>query len=242
MVSKRMTTVFDRLLRNLMLSAIERTLLITSLLVQNSFDFNLVERALFHLVGVMRPLDSALAQRLTTEQKQMMYKQARAPADAVERDYLEARTKLSSILNIRSAEWKAQSKRVNALSVQLTAARANAAQDIYERVNSEGSGMGERTSSSQWESDERRVDLHGLHKSEAESVLVQFVLPILPVCKSIVLITGKGLHSGGCSGEVDKGKGQLRDSVVAFLRDRKIKCSVLKNNDGAIRVYHNIGC
>ncbi len=144
-----MTAVFDRLLNNLMLIPEERTRLITSLLVQNSFDFSLVERALFHFVGVMRHTNSELARRLTTEQKQMMYKQARAPVEAVERDYLEARTKLWAIVDVRSSQWRAQSKRVDALSTRLTAARDNAAQDLFERINSEDSGMGERTNS-QW--------------------------------------------------------------------------------------------
>eukprot|EP01034_Spumella_vulgaris_P033862 gene33862-41771_t len=225
MVSKKLTAVFDRLLSNLMLVPEERTRLITSLLVQNSFDFSLVEKALFHFVGVMRRTNSELAYRLTTEQKQMMYKQARAPVEAVERDYLEARTKLWSIVNIQSSQWRVQSKKVDALSERLTAARANAAQDLFERINSEGSGMGERTNN-KWcgDCDERRVDLHGLHKAEAESAITQFVLPILPVCKSIVLITGKGLHSNGGGGGCRGNEGEqhvLRDSVMAFLKQKK---------------------
>ena len=76
-----------------------------------------------------------------------------------------------------------------------------------------------------------RVDLHGLRIEEAKAMLTEHVLPVLPVFKCIVVVTGKGLHS-------KKGKQfVLRDAVKNFLLTVEgVDVEVERGNDGALLV------
>ncbi len=76
------------------------------------------------------------------------------------------------------------------------------------------------------------IDLHGLHVHEAESILQDYVLPVLPVLKRVYLITGRGKHS-------KDGKSVLKESVMTFLREDvklALRCEEQIGNDGVLFV------
>jgi DNA-nicking Smr family endonuclease len=55
-------------------------------------------------------------------------------------------------------------------------------------------------------------------------------LPVLPVIKKLVLITGRGNHSDG-------GKCVLKETLKDYLCELDVQIYKIKGNDGAIRVF-----
>ena len=100
------------------------------------------------------------------------------------------RQEILLINDTESSEWKNKKKRLQELNKRLNEARKNAANDIFERMNS-GGNMGALIE----EEDVQiqglvHVDLHGLHVKEAKERVNEYVLPILPALKKVILITG----------------------------------------------------
>ena len=73
---------------------------------------------------------------------------------------------------------------------RLSQARLNARNDIFERINSRG-GMGQQHRDTQ----EIRLDWHALSAQNARDQVDEQIVPVLPVLKSLVIITGRGRHS-----------------------------------------------
>jgi hypothetical protein len=111
---------------------------------------------------------------------------------------------------------------LNEIWLKLAKARNDAAKDIFESMNR--FGMGLRPDGFAY------VDLHCLHVFEVRSLLLEFVLPVLPVYKKIVLITGRGLHSAD-------GVSKIQAFLKEFLPERGIAYSKTKNNPGAISSF-----
>ena len=89
--------------------------------------------------------------------------------------------------------------------------RQNAANDIFERVNSQN-GMGVITDEDQTVT----IDLHGLHVDEAKLKLTELIFPVIEVFNKVALITGYGLHS-------KTGDSVLKTSLKSFLQEKKFK-------------------
>ena len=111
---------------------------------------------------------------------------------------------------------------------RLDIARHNAANDIFERVNSSGK-MGvimedENDASGVF------VDLHGLHVNEAKSKLNELILPMLSDLKKITLITGHGSHA-------KSGESTLKKAVSSFLKEKKIRFQDDPSNKGALCIF-----
>lgn len=107
-------------------------------------------------------------------------------------------------------------------------ARQNAANDIFERVNSSGK-MGVIIEDENYESGVF-VDLHGLHVNEAKLKLTELILPMLKDVKKMTLITGHGAHN-------KSGESVLKKAISTFLKERKISCEDHPTNKGALCIF-----
>jgi hypothetical protein len=119
--------------------------------------------------------------------------------------------------------WLAKKQIMSELKKQIMAAKENAFNDIYERMNSCGSmgisfcGQGDR------------VDFHGLSVEAAKRFIQDPILTVLPVLKKIMIITGRGLHS-------QTGQGVLKSAITSYLDELKVKFEDVVGNDGALYV------
>jgi DNA-nicking Smr family endonuclease len=53
------------------------------------------------------------------------------------------------------------------------------------------------------------IDLHALHVEEAKNMLLEYVFPVLPVVRKVVVITGRGTNSNG-------GKGVMKEEIKVY--------------------------
>ena len=164
---------------------------------------------------------------LTHEQKNVIYNQARIPVVKLE-------TKLEELIQEYRGTYDSKGldkicgdlKRVRK---ELATARIKARDKIYSQMNSVGS-MGA-------EQEERggstliQVDYHGLHVNEMRRKFKEHVIPILPVVKKVLVITGRGSHSVGKESKLKKALfkliGQYEDDIY-FQR--------VDGNEGALYV------
>jgi DNA-nicking Smr family endonuclease len=75
-----------------------------------------------------------------------------------------------------------------------------------------------------------KVDLHGLFIEEAKEVLDSYVLPVLPVIRKVVLITGRGVHN---ESNMAKLKLALKDHFFKI----KVRCEELSDNEGILCIF-----
>ena len=66
--------------------------------------------------------------------------------------------------------------------------------------------------------------------NEAKESLNEFVLPILPALKKIVMITGHGAHSQAESSI-------LKREIIQYLASLDIRCEENKKNKGSLMVW-----
>jgi DNA-nicking Smr family endonuclease len=155
------------------------------------------------------------------EKKGELHQLAYAPVKRLQQEYDSLREELNSTTIHSNSNWLAKKKQMTKLKKQLMAAKENAHNDIYERMNSVSSiGIsfsGQITS----------VDLHGLSVEGAKQIVYNTILPVLPVLKKIMIITGRGLHSA------DE-QGVLKPAVKNYLEELEIKCEDVERNEGAI--------
>lgn len=217
---KKIEILFDYLER-LPLNEDESKKLIRNLLLKNEFDLSKCENALFGMVGFVCTSE----QDLSNLQKQEYFDLARAPVRKLAKEYQQIKQELSFILDYESEEWKSKYKQLEETKKQLNIARKNAANDIFERMNST-IRMGSQTE----ENSSVFVDFHGLYVQEAIEKCADFVLPMLPVLKKIVLITGYGLHS-------KNGEANLKEALIKFLKSVNVNCKEHPKNKGAICIF-----
>jgi DNA-nicking Smr family endonuclease len=75
-----------------------------------------------------------------------------------------------------------------------------------------------------------KVDFHGFFIDEAKEVINTYIMPVLPVIRKVVLITGRGVHN---KSQVTKLKLALKDHFAKI----KIRCEELSDNEGALCIY-----
>jgi hypothetical protein len=143
--------------------------------------------------------------------------------DALNQEYVKLREELNSPNNL-GEEWLEKKMRLSELRKQIMAAKENAFNDIYERVNSTGSmGIslaGQNTT----------IDLHGQSVEAAKRFINDPILPVLPVLKKIMVITGRGLNSAN-------GEGVLKPALKTYLTELNVKYEDVEGNQGAIFIF-----
>lgn len=227
-VDQKLIPSFNEFAKKLPFSKEEFEDLIVSLLLGKfSFDISKVEGALFNMIGLV---ERESHEQLNFEQKQEYYATARAPVMKFQEEYSKLRQKLFMINDTDSVEWRTQKKELQDLQKKLTDARKNAASDIFERMNSRANMGAIIEAEDGTESGLVHVDLHGLHVNEAKERVNEFVAPILPALKRMIIITGHGVHN-------QTGSSVLKDNMKQYFSETlKLRCEDTKNK-GALIVY-----
>jgi DNA-nicking Smr family endonuclease len=75
-----------------------------------------------------------------------------------------------------------------------------------------------------------KVDFHGLFIDEAKQVIEAYILPVLPVIRKVVLITGRGVHN-------ESNMAKLKLALKEHFGKLKIRCEELSDNKGALCIY-----
>jgi hypothetical protein len=120
------------------------------------------------------------------------------------------------------------------LSYKITHSAKNGKDEIFTQINNAG-GMGRLNTNN-----EIQLDFHALYVKEVKEKFDQLVLPVLPVVKSMVLITGHGYNR-------DKGYSVNHQALWSYIKKNKknntdkyagIDCEKVQTNPGAIRVIY----
>ncbi|CAF0961640.1 unnamed protein product [Brachionus calyciflorus] len=209
-------------LKKLPLGKEEGDKLIFKLLMDNEFDINKIEGILFSMVGMVQ---ADKGKDLDWEQKQEYFELAREPVRKLANEFLDLKNELNEIYDMESLEWIEKYKNLEEIKEMLNMARMNAANDIYERMNST-SKMGSVINDGAIV----QVDLHGLYVNEAIEKVKEFVMPMLSVLEKILLITGHGLHN-------QSGQAVLKDGLKEYFKSINIKCQDVENNKGAFLIF-----
>ena len=229
-VTKKLIGSFNILFKNLPFDKQEYEDLIVSLLLNKSIEFDVskVENSLFNMIGLVdnRQVD----QKLNHEEKQKFYEIARAPVLKLQEEYSKLRQVLVDINDTDSEEWKMKKLELQGIQKRLHEARKNAASDIFERMNSFGN-MGAILVDDLENASRLHIDLHGLHINEAKEKVNEYVVPILPALKKIIIVTGQGNHS-------ESGECVLKEAIKQYLLSLNIKCLESTKNKGALCVYY----
>jgi hypothetical protein len=132
-----------------------------------------------------------------------------------------------------------------------TVAQQNAANDIFHQNNNSTPSMGRLTAAYQHQHTKSTgmllsIDLHGLYVKEAIAKFYDIVLPILPVHRTMQLITGRGIHSRRSNrhhrhATTQTMKATLRDKLLIHLRqsfrEDKVRSTIDPRNAGALLVH-----
>ena len=230
-VNNRLISSFHVFLRKLPFDSQEFKDLVVSLLLDKTIEFDIskVEYALFNMIGLVDNREQD--QNLNYIEKQKIYELARAPVQKIQEEYMSLRKQLANLNDTDGEEWKAKKKALQDVQARLNEARKNAAADIFERMNSFGD-MGSTVEDIKNNSATRlHVDLHGLHINEAKEKINEFIMPILPSIKRIIVITGHGAHSNGKSSV-------LKDSIKEYFLTLGVICVESTKNKGALCVSY----
>ena len=229
LLEKKIISSFNQLAKNLPYNKREFKELVISLLTQKyEFDISKVENALFNIVGLIDRKDQS--EQLDHEKKQEYYKSARMPVNKLQEEFEKERESLLDIYDNESVEWKSRNNKLNELKKQLNFARENAANDIFERMNSFGKMGVELINDDDESNGTVHIDMHGLHITEAKERFKQFILPILPLMKRVIVITGHGAHS-------KTNQSVLKESLKEYFESMDLRSKELSKNKGAICVY-----
>jgi DNA-nicking Smr family endonuclease len=225
-VKKRLVESLELLAADLPLDSNHRDSFLSSLLWQHDFDIFRVQEILFNMIGMV---ESNI--KLSSTDKQEMYRTARAPVDALRQEYRNAKNKLDSLWNTKTEEYIVLLQEVESLRLKLQQVQDNAARDLFERMNSLGGDKGVENKENDLE-----LDFHGLHVNEAKKIFEELVPPILPVLRKVVLVTGRGAHSGSGTSVL---KQELKKFVTQVLQDKYgliASCQEMRSNAGCLLV------
>ena len=195
-----------------------------------------VESTLFQMIGLLIDQNEETEEEttqvceekttsLTPEQKQKFYVTARAPVLKLQEDLDKIYLELSSICDNECPEYISKLKMLKEIKSKLKEARKNAANDIYERINSHGN-MGIVSGNDETVN----VDLHGLHINEAKEKLNEIIFPFLSTLKKVSLITGHGIHN-------KTGESVLKNAIKLFLNEKNLRCHEDIKNKGVLHLY-----
>jgi DNA-nicking Smr family endonuclease len=171
---------------------------------------------------------------LTHAQKDHIFNEVRARVKRIQDEKATIEKELMYNQNEQSESYITNlQQRWNALDVKLSDARIEAREEIFSRVNSaDVHSAGDRYLS---------IDLHCMYADEAREKLYMLVVPVLPVMKKMLIITGKGSHS-------EESVGVLRGVVIRFVESvrnregkRCMEWEAISDNEGALWVHWRDG-
>jgi len=198
-----------------------------SLFVKHAMDLDEVSEALDNLLYLNNCGSLWQCKDLTQNEKEEVYSDARRPVEKLEKEFKKTQQQLVDMIRTDTVEYTALQKRQEDVRERLQHAKENASAEIYSQMNKAGS-MGKVINSE----GEIQLDFHGLGVKEAKDKIDQMVLPVLPVVNSLIIITGRGLHS---SNKTSVLKIALRKYLTQKYHET-LEHEVLKENKGAVRV------
>jgi DNA-nicking Smr family endonuclease len=170
--------------------------------IQNRLDVRQIKRVLSNILDCYT---CPAVKSLTTEDKESIYRLSR---NKLEKMYgkLNELKQISEKIEKTSANKKFRSK-IKKLNSEIVAERSKSAREVFTRMNSAGD-MG-----FVGQDGVVTIDLHGLHVDEAQSILEEFVIPLMSNLRNMRIVTGVGKHSKGGFG-VLKWKIKVRVSLI----------------------------
>jgi DNA-nicking Smr family endonuclease len=171
---------------------------------------------------LIRIIDFCPAEKFSSEEKQKIFEEARAPVNHLLAELEHIRTSLKQEKSHKKE--KLLTLKHKDLYNKWKLAMKNATKDIYERVNSRQLKSGVNSMN------EFCVDFHGLYVYEAKEIFNEFILPLLDEAKKIMIITGRGKHC-------ENGKSILKKSIQTYFTTINIRFENVGNNSGAIYIF-----
>jgi hypothetical protein len=161
---------------------------------------------------------------LSSDDKERIYQEANRPVKLLYAELRQVSAQLARSFDMETPVFRDLATRESALRQQLTQARLNARADIFQQMNR--SDDTNHTSSG----GDFKLDFHALTVADAIALFESDITPVLPVLKSIILITGRGLHS-------PQGQSVLRQALCDHIEAQdNIIWDNVRRNSGAIRV------
>jgi DNA-nicking Smr family endonuclease len=202
-----------------------------SLLVRHDLDRDAVLRSLDDIMYRNNVGNLWQSKNLSSLEKQTIYDDAWRPVQILEQEFKDTLELLDiGILDSDSSKFKEASNKLKDIEHILHSAKDNAEKEICSRLNASGS-MGMEN-----DNGEILLDFHGLHVKEAKDKIMEtMLLPIISVVKSIVIITGHGIHFAN-------NRSTLKPALQKYLTQKHkaiVEWEVVKKNSGAIRIYYN---
>ncbi|KAI8902275.1 hypothetical protein BC833DRAFT_427021 [Globomyces pollinis-pini] len=192
-----------------------------NLIMANNFDMVKVFDALFNM-AMFKVREENVT--LTLEENQEIFNSARKQVWLLQDKEKSLREELDeSIDRSDDAKSKYVRTRLNTVIKELESAREQARLTIHQKIHSVGS-MGV-------ESFDGTIlfDFHCLTPIDAKKNFREFIAPILPAVKKVVIITGKGLHS-------ESGTSILRQHLKNYILSLGISCNISPKNAGRLIV------
>ena len=178
----------------------------------------------FHDNDASEPESTLAPVTLSSEAKQKIYEEMQRPVLALQEELRKARATLDELYDDASEEYRTCRARIERLQQQLKTQRDQAALSQYSQMNADGLGMGID-----------RVDLHNMTTQGAQSVIDQFVIPVLAVLPDpFYLITGRGAHNS-------TGRAVLREATERHLNTRGIPFERDARNNGVLLLHGGAG-
>jgi hypothetical protein len=163
---------------------------------------------------------------LTCEGKDAIYTRARVNVKKLERD-------LEVMLDQQRSTFDAKDLnkincKVGRLRNLLVAARQEARDEIYNRIGSVSDICGDEDGRSSL----IKVDYHGMHVSEMRNKFHQQVIPILPVVKKVLVLTGR-------SGTSTENASKLNKALFKLISQNEVSmyCRPVNENEEAFYVF-----
>jgi len=172
---------------------------------------------------VTRLIDCCPDEKWTSDDKQKIFEEARAPANRLLTELEHIRTRLKQEKSQKKEKFL--TLKHTDLYDKWKLAMRNATRDIYERVNSRLESKSDVNTMNEF-----CVDFHGLYVYEAKEMFTDFILPFLDDAKRIMIITGRGKHS-------KNGKSILKESIETYFTSINIRYENVRNNSGAIYIF-----
>jgi len=196
-------------------------MLLVDFLIKNDFNLNKVENHLWNMASLL--VNQNQEENLSSQAKQKIYEEARAPVLALRAEINKLKMHLKSTKDKNLCQ--SLENELNEMKRREFEAKINASNDLFEQMNA--NRMLVKTKN---DLEIFSVDFHGLHVYEALAKVNELILPILDVVRQIEIVCGKGINSRS-------GVGVLKVALQDYFRKMNIMCTDLVYNSGAFIVH-----
>lgn len=194
--------------------------IVYKLFITHSANLQKIHDILYNMTGLV--YNNRENNILTYEEKNNIYITGRKPVVKINLEILELKKERNKYMYY-SENWININKKIKELKNNLYHAKINASNYIYNEMNN-FVNLDNINYPVELEN-KISVDLHSLYIEEAKNMVLEFIIPTLPIYKNIYLITGYGKHSS-------TGVSELREELRKYISNldfKKLKCEYTKN-------------